>query len=371
MMMAKRMTANDEFLNTRPHFRWWFYGFLVLLWALSFGCGASRAIADEGAGVRVAPREKWSTVFGDSKVTLRFNITAQEPFDGVFRWSFSASGRTIEAGESAVRIAAGRPAEVEVPLRIPTVNDGVIFETQLSVSVTARGQREAIASLRRPITIFPRSPFFERSKWLQELSISLFDPEGQSAKVFESAEIPFKRIRNVAALDGLEEGLLVVGEGVSFLRNRSLAETLTSVAARGVPVLCLAPRDGKLTLPIAEDDEQLLPRSVVFRGNDVIMELDKRLDAQQWMSGGDIATSRINLRCDRSRIVGEVSDAPRGWPWIEVRFGGKSTLVYCGFGVITRWDDGPTPRFLLARLFEHLTDKSKDAVHNQFTGRRP
>ena len=333
-----------------------FHAMLTLLLVVNLDVSVSQAIVDQGNEIRITSREKWSTVFGDSKVTLRFDVTSQEPFDGVFRWSFSANGRTIDAGESAVDAAAGHPAKAEVPLRIPTVKDGVIFETQLSVSVTARGQREEIVTLRRPITIFPRNPFFQRSSWLQELSISLFDPEEKTAEVFQSAEIPFKRIRNVATLDGLEEGLLVVGEGVSLLRNRSLSELLTAVAARGVPVLCLAPRDGKLALPIAEDEARSLPRSVVFRGTDVITELDKRLDARQWMSGGDVAASRINLRSDRGRVVGEVSDAPRGWPWIEVRFGDNSSLVYCGFGVIRRWDDGPTPRFLLARLFEHLTD---------------
>ena len=339
-----------------------FFVSLTLLWASLLGSGASTGIAGEGNEVRITPHEQWSTVFGDSNVRLHFDVAAQKQHDAALYWSLSANDRTIDAGESAVHIDAGHSATLEVPLRIPPVNDGVLFEVQLSVSVTARGQTEAIASLRRPITIFPRDPFFERSKWLQELSISLFDPEGQTADVFEAAEIPFKRIRNVAALDSLEKRLLIVGEGVSFLRSRSLAETLTSVAARGVPVLCLAPSDGRLELPIAEDDKPSRPRSMAFRGNDVILQLDKRLDAQEWMSNEDVAASRIYLRCNRGRIVGEVSDAPHGWPWIELRFRDNSTLVYCGFAIIKRWDDGPTPRFLLARLFQHLTDRSKDAL---------
>ena len=334
---------------------------LTLLWALSIGSGASPGIAGEGNELCITPREQWSTAFGGSNVRLRFDVTARKQYDGVFNWSLSANDRTIEAGESAVHVDARHSATLEVPLRIPPVNDGVLFEVQLSVSVTARGQSEPIASLRRPILIFPRNPFFERSKWLQELSISLFDPDGKTAEVFESAEIPFKRIRNVAVLDNLEKGLLIVGEGVSFLRNRSLAETLTLVAVRGVPVLCLAPSDGRLVLPIAEVDKPSRPLSMAFRGNDVIREFDKRLDPREWMSNEDVAASRICLRCDRGRIVGEVSDATHGWPWIELRFRNNSTLVYCGFAVIKRWDDGPTPRFLLARLFEHLTNRSKGA----------
>ena len=30
-------------------------------------------------------------------------------------------------------------------------------------------------------------------------------------------------------------------------------------------------------------------------------------------------------------------------------------FLLCGLGIVRYWDEGPTPRFLLARLFEHLT----------------
>ena len=64
--------------------------------------------------------------------------------------------------------------------------------------------------------------------------------------------------------------------------------------------------------------------------------------------------SRIAFRVDGAATVGEVN-AEEGWPWLEIQPGGAGRpFVICGFGVISAWDAGPTPRFLFARLLHYL-----------------
>ncbi len=67
--------------------------------------------------------------------------------------------------------------------------------------------------------------------------------------MLEKARVPFTFTKNTAALGELREGLLVIGEGTAWRDYRSLGETIVKAAARGVPVLCLAPGEGTLVLP--------------------------------------------------------------------------------------------------------------------------
>ena len=66
------------------------------------------------------------------------------------------------------------------------------------------------------------------------------------------------------------------------------------------------------------------------------------------------------LKTTKGGVVGEFVPHDKGWPWFEIDFpvkGGK--VVVCGFGMVERINNGPTPRFLLARLVEYLAGSKK------------
>ena len=165
------------------------------------------------AELRIEPREKWSAVFGDSETTFSFELSSTEPFDGQVGWVLAAKKRTILRGEAPAAIDPDKPVTVTVPLRIPPVKEGLVFGAELTVSVHEGGSRKAAASLVRPLWIYARDPFLDRSQWLKDLQLTLYDPAGKTAAVFDKAHVPFRELRNTAALAELQEGLLVIGEG--------------------------------------------------------------------------------------------------------------------------------------------------------------
>jgi hypothetical protein len=262
------------------------------------------------------------------------------------------------------------------------VKEGLVIEARLSVEVYDGGGGRRMAGHDRRLWIFSGDPFAQRSQWLKELKITLFDPQGDTQKVFQQAKIPFHQVHNVAALAEMTEGVLVVGQGTSLEEYRSLPEILVRVAAGGVPAICLAPSAGTLPMPGAEGPEAELPlapsagplpmpgaegpkarlpvpKHVVLRRQDAITALDKRLDADAWPPDGKIVASTISIGAERNRVVGRVGKEKTGWPWIEVHYPKqRATLLICGFGIVDRWDAGPTPRYLFAQMLEFVAPRA-------------
>lgn len=335
--------------------------------------------AEEGP-IGIAAREPWSAVFGETEAEFHFDISGRAAFEGRCGWTLRANQRTIAHGETPLAIAPEKSATVAVPLRVPPVKEGLVFGVELEVSVYAGRGKKPAESLVKPLWIYARDPFVDRSQWLQDLKLTLYDPAGKTAEVFDKAHVPYRELRNTAALADLQEGLLVIGEGVSLEDHRDVAAAVWKLAAGGVPVLCLAPADGALELPGSEEAAQTKnqtdqadgresqgparPQSLTFRRADVLADLDHRLDTQGWPPDGKLGTHGLKLTTDRGRIVAQVIDSTDGWAWLQLRYPPPgATAVICQLPIIQRWDAGPTPRFLLARLLEYL-DEGRETTDN-------
>lgn len=308
------------------------------------------------ASPTIEDRSKWSNVFGGKEATWQYQVKAPRAFKGRAFWKLTSAGRTLARGETGVAAGPDRPAPVKVALTLPPVRNGVVLEAKLTLSLFADKAEKAAASQEKTIWIFPEDPFYLHAKWLKELKIHLLDPEKKTLQVLEKAKVPFDEVGNVESIAELKEGVLLVGEGVSFKDYPALPELLIQAAARGLPVLCLAPAQGKLPIPGVEKARIPVPGSLAWRRGDVIREIDKRLDALSW-SGGEMIASTVALTAEEGVVQGEIVPAG-GWPWMEANYPEThGRLVICGFGIIPQWDASPTPRFLFERLLERVSEK--------------
>lgn len=311
---------------------------------------ADRLSADD-VRVLLESLQNPTNVFGGSEVEFHFATRGIDAGQGHLTWILSQpDGRPLIRGESAIE--KEKDATV-IRLVIPPVKDGVVLPLVLSVCVVdASGQRTA-ASCKQKLWVFCRQPFADQKQWLKDLKITLYDPIGKTATALTGLEIPYNETRNVAALSELTEGMILIGEGASFREDRDLPPTLWAVAARGTPVLCLAPSEG--TFALSGAGASPAPKSLSFKRHEVIGALDDRLDVGIWRQDAANPKSGLALRAEAGEVLAEVAPDAGSWPWIEASFEkDKGRLILCSFGFLERWENSPTPRFLLARILSKL-----------------
>ncbi len=333
----------------------------LLSWIVSaIGCLLLFTVPTQGedAKASVEPAAQWSNVFGGKEVKVPFVVHGAESL-GQATWSLAVGPRQLSGVAS---FDPKKPAHFSVKVITPDVKPGVILK--LVLTVTARSDRgDPLASCDKVLWVFPADPFADRDKWLESLKITLFDPAGATGPFLKKAGIPFKETVNTAELAAKTEGLALIGAGASFVDYPDLWPALTKLASRGVSVLCLAPAAGALPLPGA--DAANGPEAVVLHKAGVIRRLDRRLDVDGWAPDGKVAFNGVSLKSEDGQVAAAVGK-DGGWPWIEIDYPAPGgALVICGFDFLSKgkWEAGPTPRYLFARLLTVLREKSgSDAI---------
>ncbi len=306
--------------------------------------------------VSINIQEQWACVFGGKEAVFHAGILTTESFAGRLEWRFFEGNLTIARGERGVNTRPGIMETVEIRLPIPEVKPGVVVEASLSVSVIREGALESSAGAANPIWVFPENPFYDRKQWLERVNINLFDPVKKTSAIFTSAGIMCKTVENVDALAAITNGVVIIGEGVSFKDYRVLPEMMMKMAAAGVSVLCLAPNGGEIAIAGAEGASE--PDILTFRRGDIIKFLDKRLDTKAWPPDGKSVASGLKLMGERGAVAADIMKGAEGWLWLEMCFWGKNgKLVVCGFAIMEKWQSGPTPRFLFAKILEYMADR--------------
>jgi hypothetical protein len=303
-------------------------------------------VAGSAAGAATVEfAEPWSNTFGGRQLACHVRVVGTEAMPARVLWRLAAGNATLARDEQNVRLQPGQAEDMAMNLRIPETREGAVLNCTLAVSLLKADANEELAAATREMHVFPESPFLGRQRWLKALDILLFDPEKRTQRVFENAGVPFETVANADTVGEQDKGFLVIGAGTSFRDYRALARQLVAAAERGRHVLVLAPGGGDFTLPE--------PRRLVLRGEDVIHELDKRLDDAAWPADGKTRHAAVRLTGGQGPVTVEVTDG-KGWPWMEMEFAAGGRVVVCGFAVVDKWDATPTPRFLLSRILEYM-----------------
>jgi hypothetical protein len=281
------------------------------------------------------------------------------PATGRLGWTLRAGPRTVLSAEHALVAEAGKPVTVDLPLALPAVKEGVIVALDLEIQAFLPGQATAAARLSRRLWLFPADPFANRSEWLRELRLRLFDPEGLTEKCLTQAKVPFESVTNLAALEGEAPVVLLVGAGAFGRTYEDNVPTLVRLAAQGHRVLTLTVSGAEFALPGTAEPDLPQPLRVQWRQADVIAELDKRLDSHAWPPDGTLAPALLQIGTRGAQVTGRLGPEAPGWPWFAAQFASGGCFVVCGFPIIERWEAGPTPRFLFAQILEWLTRREK------------
>ncbi|NOY41293.1 MAG: hypothetical protein GXP26_05595 [Planctomycetes bacterium] len=321
----------------------------------------------ESAG-ELIPVSNRSCVFADEKTFFDYspkNVAARHA-DWQIDWSLMVGARTIARGSSEAIV----PADSDVPLYLaeiptPTLRDDVVLSAELRMTWTA-GRKKYQHN--RPLFIFSRNLFPTKQSLLENAQIKLFDADGRTAELLEKNEIPHSRLLNLSAIDLVTEGIVLVGEGVSFRKQRKLAESLLRVAQRGVPVLCLAPSEGDIPLAMRQEGELIRPSRLALERGHVVRRYDKRFDEIP-------IVCHLSLESRRNEVVLSAIDGKDDWAWLDMEFSPEASgkppgrLIVCGLGIVTHWDKSPVPRYLFVRLLEELTSiqSTMEKQKNVFT----
>ena len=284
-------------------------------------------------------------------------ISAGLPVEFVFRdnrertsevtWVLTINGRTLDSGRAVRRAVDAGGSEVLVKLVAPEIKEGVVIDVVLELRCD--GERAA-----KQVWVYGSDPFVARQAFLEKLRILLFDSDGQTESVLKESRVPFQRLHSIEAIDRAEEGLIIVGEGISLERHPRLAESLVAANLRGLNVLVLAFADGNLKLKMPKDVTDGLLYEIVLQRNRVIHQFDKRFDSLYW-SGNSCVSRRFGFCQANDAISIVASDAKIAWPWIQFSFQSAdrqkfSELIVCGFGIVQAWNEGPVAKLLFWRI---------------------
>ncbi len=321
---------------------------IVVVGMLCGRAGAADIVLDQ-------PR---SAVFGGTEVTWQATLSGEIPAGATLAWEHTANQRVLSRGEVPVDRKEDRRPAARFTVRIPATKPEVVLETQLALAVIpGNAGKVPVTGLTQTVWIFPDDPFEQRQAQMKEQHLRLLDLDGKGMKLWESTGIPVVRVAGPKDLEELGAGTLIVSEGTSLQRQRWLGAALLKSAAAGAKVLWIAPNEGSLPFPVTPGADSSPLLSLTFRQSDVIRDLDKRLDAEMWRSHEKLALS-YRPAAERGHMVLEIDPIYAGWSWVEVTHANGGRLILCGFPLLSTWNDGPTPRYLLARILESFADKA-------------
>ena len=300
-----------------------------------------------------------TNLFAGKPAKMTCEVSSKQAGEATLSWSLVVSGGVIARGEKIITLNIERAVDVSWDVELPEVKPGLIVPATLRLAVNPQAGSPKFEPVAADVSLSICSPDATalRGEWLKSLDLVLFDPAERTVDVFARSRIPC-RVAGDPQCAGLTKGLILYGEGIDPARLDAVWSAAIEAASSGRRVLVMASPGANVPIEglIASSDDSI--RSVSLKRNDIIRELDKRLDATAWPKPGRLVASSLHWTARGEQPSVEFRDDAEGWTWLQVRYRNGGRLIWTGFGLAESWEATPTARYLFLNVLEDLsTDK--------------
>jgi hypothetical protein len=279
-----------------------------------------------------------------------FAADADAPQNSRIRWTLRVGDRVLESGTQHVSPRLG----FKIGFRPFDVRPGVVLATDLTAVANGGGHTSTFDV---QLNLVSHTFSAGQRQLFETVGLTLFDKQGSLADAFDEQDIAYQRLRRLADIDAVSEGLLLVPEGASFRLQPQLADTLLRAAQRGVFVICFAPKEGSFPFPDVANGDLTAATAIQFAGSDYLTKLDKRLDASA-------SAPCLSLAAPNGDVSVLFDGNAHQWHALNLDFARLPTpphrapgrFLVLGLNMATLWNSNPTARYTLMALAQERLD---------------
>jgi len=318
--------------------------------------------------VAAYPLDYDSRFYAGDEVLRRVDVfnDSLDPAELEFAWVLAAGDKVIERGLQSLRLAAGERQPLEVRLHLPPVER----RTPLVWRLELRDGDQSVFQDRREFTVFPPSRFPSL-----QTTIGLFDPQGKTAAVLQSAGL---RVTPVASLDSIPAAVDVLVIGDEALRAASpqvpvigrIAPERAAIdefLARGGRVLVLrqeAYPEGLFDVSLTNHRSTM---TFPMRGDHPALRGIEPVELKFWRGDHLLSTDEVARPVGGSSVPIVVSGSAAGVdhaPLLE-RPAGRGCVVHSQMLLVDKFSTEPAAARILLNLTDYLATRQPE---NRKTG---
>ncbi len=304
-------------------------------------------------------KDETSSFYGGRTVMRPVNVHHDQfdPARLLLRWSLQAEkgGRVLDSGRQRLRMAPAELKRLEIGVRLPRVSEPLA--ARFEMTLLDDGGRRVLHRVERTWHVHP-SPSLRMPP---DLSIHLYDPEGETAGMLESLGVPFTRLDELQVPDDAGAALVLGKGAVRQGAQRAWRLPLLSFVREGGKLLVMEQTVSPEFLPFpAPLVSSSLGTTMAFRraaSHPLLRGID---DSRLRWWAGDHRVSRSNYR---KPVGGNVLplvdvgtlDGLLESPLME-QFLGRGSILLCQLLLSEKAGTEPVAGALLQNLLDYLAE---------------
>lgn len=310
--------------------------------------------------------------FAGRRETRRFTLVNSlfQPAEFVLTWTLTGpDGRVADKGRVTRRMDAGGLVRGELAFKLPRVRE----RTRYPLAVRLQADGQTVCGEEWDLDVWPDAPVLAGQL---ARKVVLFEPEGDaSGAALTAAAVPFQRLRDLAGLTGPTsptrptDSTLVIAENALTEANAASTAVLADWVEAGGRVLVLRQEVSPLNLPAKTvlEPRQWASQVFVRMGDHPIFSgslpsptTDHRLpitdyDLHFWQPDRAVGLGAYSKPPSGAAVTLADSGGHKGMEWAHLLelYRGKGLYLLCQLPLVSRYDQEPMARELLARLVRY------------------